>query len=85
MTASTGVIKLCDFGLAKHIDPARTRHLTTSVVTRWYRAPELFLGDRSYTDKIDIWSVGCIFAELLTEGKPPFRGASDEETFKLIA
>ena len=59
--------------------------MTTNVVTRWYRAPELFLGDRHYTNKIDIWSVGCIFAELLTEGKPPFRGSSEDETFKLIA
>ena len=55
------------------------------VVTRWYRAPELFLGDRHYTDRIDIWSVGCILAELLTEGKAPFRGGNDDETFKLIA
>jgi len=85
LVSQQGLVKLCDFGLAKQIDTAKQRHLTTTVVTRWYRAPELFLGDRSYTDKIDVWSVGCIFAELLTESKSPFRGGSDDETFKLIA
>ncbi len=85
LVSDEGVVKLADFGLAKHVDSAAQRHLTTMVVTRWYRAPELFLGDKSYTDKIDIWSVGCIFAELLTEGKPPFKGGNDEDTFKLIA
>ena len=85
LVSAKGEVKLCDFGLAKQVDSAKQRHLTTMVVTRWYRAPELFLGDRSYTEKIDIWSVGCIFAELLTEGKAPFRGVNDEETFKLIA
>ena len=85
MVAKNGEMKLCDFGLSKSVAAARRPNLTTMVVTRWYRAPELFLGDRKYSDKIDIWSVGCIFAEILTEGNVPFRGASDEETFKLIA
>merc|ERR1719217_803195 len=41
------------------------RHLTTHVVTRWYRAPEVILLQKNYTDAIDIWSTGCIYAELL--------------------
>ena len=43
----------------------RIRRLTGHVVTRWYRAPELILLQENYTEKIDVWSVGCIFAELL--------------------
>lgn len=85
LVSRKGEVKLCDFGLAKYVDSAKQRQMTTHVVTRWYRAPELFLGDRFYSSKIDVWSVGCIFAELLTEGKAPFRGGNDDETFKLIA
>ena len=77
LIASNGELKLCDFGLAKYVDAARRANMTTMVVTRWYRAPELFLGDRNYSEKVDIWSVGCIFAELLTEGNIPFKGATD--------
>ena len=54
------------------------------MVTRWYRAPELLLGDREYSGKIDIWSIGCMWIELLTEGHGAFRGASDLETLKII-
>lgn len=39
--------------------------MTSQVVTRWYRAPELLLGAREYGDRVDIWSVGCIFAEVM--------------------
>jgi mitogen-activated protein kinase 1/3 len=60
------------------------RHLTGHVVTRWYRAPELILLQENYTEKIDVWSVGCIYAELLgmlegtkTEDRGPlFPGSS---------
>jgi mitogen-activated protein kinase 1/3 len=41
------------------------KHLTSHVVTRWYRAPELILIEKNYDSKIDVWSLGCIFAELL--------------------
>jgi mitogen-activated protein kinase 7 len=47
--------------------------MTEYVATRWYRAPEIMLSYRTYTKAIDLWSVGCIFAELLT-GKPLFKG-----------
>jgi serine/threonine protein kinase len=59
--------------------------LTPRVVTRWYRAPELLLEDTHYTMAIDIWSIGCVFVEMLTEGRSPFAGDSEENTFALIA
>ena len=81
---SDGQVKLGDFGLAKFIDTRMSKHLTTSVVTRWYRAPELLLDDKAYTGKIDIWSIGCIWIEVLTHGHGPFRGCDDNETLSLI-
>lgn len=69
-------LKICDFGLARGFseDPALDAgFLTEYVATRWYRAPEIMLSFRSYTKAIDVWSVGCIFAELLG-GKPFFKG-----------
>ncbi|KAJ3336616.1 Mitogen-activated protein kinase [Gonapodya sp. JEL0774] len=69
-------LKICDFGLARgfsdHPD-ANAGFMTEYVATRWYRAPEIMLSFRSYTKAIDMWSVGCIFAELLG-GKPLFKG-----------
>jgi len=56
---------------------------TDYVSTRWYRAPELLVGDQGYSQKVDIWALGCIFAELLT-GKPLFPGDSDVHTLHLI-
>lgn len=69
-------LKICDFGLARGFssDPERNAgFLTEYVATRWYRAPEIMLSFQSYTKAIDIWSVGCILAELLG-GKPLFKG-----------
>ncbi|XP_075247277.1 serine/threonine-protein kinase NLK2-like [Convolutriloba macropyga] len=59
-------LKICDFGLARKIDPNSRRNMTLEVVTQYYRAPELLMGATSYTSAIDTWSVGCIFAELLS-------------------
>ena len=59
-----GIVQLADFGLGR-----RTRFdsvYTYKVVTLWYRAPELLLGFKSYNHKVDVWSIGCVFAELLT-------------------
>jgi len=61
-----GHIKLADFGLARMIGvPVRT--YTHEVVTLWYRAPEILLGTKLYTCSLDIWSLGCIFAEMVRE------------------
>ena len=69
-------LKICDFGLARGFseDPEQNAgFMTEYVATRWYRAPEIMLSFTNYTKAIDIWSIGCILAELLG-GKPLFRG-----------
>lgn len=84
-------VKLADFGLARSIDDEfdwqnedrKTRKLTNKVVTIWYRSPELLLGATDYDEKVDIWSAGCILAELLL-GKALFPGTSDVEQLRLI-
>ncbi|UYV80505.1 CDK7 [Cordylochernes scorpioides] len=67
---SSGILKIGDFGLAK-IFGSPNRIYTHQVVTRWYRAPELLFGARQYGIGVDIWSVGCIFAELLLRRECP--------------
>ena len=57
--------------------------LTEYVVTRWYRAPEILLGSQNYTKSIDIWSLGCILAEMIL-GKPLFPGTSTINQLELI-
>jgi mitogen-activated protein kinase 1/3 len=68
-------LKICDFGLARgiHSDRASTVLLTEYVVTRWYRAPEIMLACHEYSKPVDVWSVGCVFAELILR-KPYFPG-----------
>jgi mitogen-activated protein kinase 15 len=69
-----GHVKLADFGLSRV-----TRHpmlpMTKEVQSMWYRAPEILLGSNKYTKGVDMWSLGCILAELLL-GKPVFPGTS---------
>ncbi|KAG0226563.1 Cyclin-dependent kinase 3 [Mortierella sp. GBA43] len=78
-----GTLKLADFGLARAFGiPLRT--YTHEVVTLWYRAPEILLGSRHYSTAVDMWSVGCIFAEMLTR-KALFPGDSEiDELFKIF-
>ena len=77
-----GQLKLGDFGLARAFGiPVNT--FSSEVVTLWYRAPDVLMGSRTYTTSIDIWSCGCILAEMIT-GKPLFPGTNDEEQLKLI-
>jgi len=81
-----GILKIADFGLARTYDedPPRKgvpskrpeRDYTNCVVTRWYRPPELLLGERRYGPSIDMWGVGCVFAEMM-RGKPLIEGRSD--------
>lgn len=69
-------LKICDFGLSRGSGSApdeQVGHLTEYVATRWYRAPEIMLAFRGYTRAIDVWSIGCIFAELML-GRPLFKG-----------
>jgi len=77
-------LKLADFGLARAFGiPMRT--YTHEVVTLWYRAPEVLLGSRHYSTAIDMWSVGCIFAEMAMQGVPLFPGDSEiDQIFKIF-
>ncbi|XP_078155214.1 cyclin-dependent kinase G-2-like isoform X2 [Carex rostrata] len=68
---NSGELKICDFGLARYYE-SPLKLYTPWVVTLWYRAPELLLGAKEYSSAIDMWSVGCIFAELLTK-EPLFK------------
>eukprot|EP00762_Andalucia_godoyi_P005005 ANDGO_01468.mRNA.1 Cell division control protein 2 homolog len=79
----SGVIKLADFGLARAFNvPLRT--YTHEVVTLWYRAPEVLLGSKHYSTPVDMWSVGCIFAELVTR-TPLFPGDSEiDELYRIF-
>ncbi|XP_064419271.1 cyclin-dependent kinase 2-like isoform X5 [Latimeria chalumnae] len=78
-----GDIKLADFGLARAFGvPLRT--YTHEVVTLWYRAPEILLGCKYYSTAVDIWSIGCIFAEMIT-GRPLFPGDSEiDQLFRIF-
>ena len=67
-----GKVKLGDFGLARICDPADSRPYTNKVITLWYRPPELLIGDERYTAAVDMWSAGCILAELF-QRKPLFQ------------
>ena len=69
-------LKILDFGLARPTDAEMTGY----VATRWYRAPEIMLNWMHYNQTVDIWSVGCIMAELLT-GRPLFPGDDRESSF----
>ena len=78
-----GNLKLADFGLAR-IFSLKKRLLTPKVVTLWYRSPELLLGLQMYDSSVDMWSVGCIFSEIVT-GYPLFPGQSEiEQIFKIF-
>lgn len=67
-------LKVCDFGLARGYEESTTT-LTEYVVTRWYRAPEVILNASHYSNALDVWSIGCIFAELL--GRAPLFPGDD--------
>jgi len=76
-------LKICDFGLARGVEDEQAGNLTEYVVTRWYRAPEIMLACQEYTKAIDMWSVGCIFAELLARA-PLFPGEDYIAQLRLI-
>lgn len=80
-----GRLKLGDFGLARTIAASKTQpaKYTNRVVTLWYRAPELLLGDRNYGYPIDLWGVGCIMAEMWIRS-PILQGHSEQHQLRLI-
>ncbi|XP_019093765.1 PREDICTED: mitogen-activated protein kinase 10-like [Camelina sativa] len=73
-------LKICDFGLAR--STPESHEMTEYVVTRWYRAPELLLGTSDYTAAIDVWSVGCIFMEMMNR-KTLFPGKDQVHQLRL--
>ena len=77
-----GELKLADFGLARAFG-IPVRSYTHEVVTLWYRAPDVLMGSRRYSTPVDIWSIGCIFAEM-SNGRPLFPGTSENHQLSLI-
>ncbi|KAG9144507.1 hypothetical protein Leryth_010728 [Lithospermum erythrorhizon] len=80
---NNGNLKIGDWGLATTYEPNQTEPLTSRVVTLWYRAPELLLGATAYGPAIDMWSAGCILAELFV-GKPIMPGRTEVEQMHKI-
>ncbi|XP_058195666.1 probable serine/threonine-protein kinase At1g54610 [Rhododendron vialii] len=78
-----GILKIADFGLASFYDPDRKQPMTSRVVTLWYRPPELLLGATYYGVGVDLWSAGCILAELLA-GRPIMPGRTEVEQLHKI-
>uniref|UniRef100_A0A7N0VFM9 Protein kinase domain-containing protein n=1 Tax=Kalanchoe fedtschenkoi TaxID=63787 RepID=A0A7N0VFM9_KALFE len=78
-----GVLKIADFGLASMSSAGSVRPRTSRVVTLWYRPPELLLGSTDYGASVDMWSVGCVFAEILV-GKPILQGRTEVEQLHKI-
>lgn len=77
LVSKDGVLKLADFGLAR-ASGIPVKSFTHEVVTLWYRPPDVLLGSKNYNTSIDIWSVGCIFAEM-SNLKPLFAGSNEQD------
>mmetsp|Transcript_19314 Transcript_19314/g.55583 ORF Transcript_19314/g.55583 Transcript_19314/m.55583 type:complete len:212 (-) Transcript_19314:170-805(-) len=77
-----GQLKLADFGLARAFG-IPVRSYTHEVVTLWYRAPDVLMGSRKYSTPVDIWSIGCIFAEMVN-GRPLVAGTSESDQLDRI-
>jgi len=77
-----GILKLADFGLARAFG-IPVKNFTHEVVTLWYRAPDILMGSKNYSTSVDIWSVGCIFAEMVNK-KALFQGTVEEDQLMKI-
>jgi cyclin-dependent kinase 7 len=77
-----GILKIADFGFARFI-ASPGREMTTGVISEWYRPPEIFFGAQYYSYSVDMWSVGCIFAEFLLK-EPLFRGQGERDILTKI-
>ncbi|KAK9060698.1 hypothetical protein SSX86_021404 [Deinandra increscens subsp. villosa] len=80
---NNGILKIADFGSASFYDPQRKQPMTSRVVSLWYRPLELLLGATFYGAGVDMWSVGCVLAELLA-GKPIMQGRTEVEQLHKI-
>lgn len=78
-----GEIKLADFGMARYFGDPPPPNMTQLVVTLWYRAPELLLGTDKYDTAIDMWSLGCIFGELLAK-EPLLQGKNEVDELSKV-
>eukprot|EP00873_Tetraselmis_striata_P005298 jgi/Tetstr1/425562/TSEL_015985.t1 len=76
LVAADGSLRLTDFGLSRVVPAASASPKTVQIGHLWYRAPEVLLGDAHYGPGVDVWALGCVFAELML-GRPLFRGRSD--------
>ncbi|KAL7635079.1 UNVERIFIED_CONTAM: hypothetical protein RMT77_014064 [Armadillidium vulgare] len=83
LISETGQLKVADFGLCRVFSRKKKRAYSHQVATRWYRAPELLYGARVYNEGVDMWSVGCIFGELLNFS-PIFPGESDIHQLRVV-
>jgi serine/threonine protein kinase len=83
LLSSEGKVIITDFDLCRQESKGKEDHMTRTAVTLYYRAPEIFFGDLYYGNKIDIWSIGCVFAELII-GKPIFKGNNELGTLSKI-
>nr|XP_043639454.1 probable serine/threonine-protein kinase At1g54610 [Erigeron canadensis] len=79
----SGNLKIADFGLANYYNPTKPQPLTNCVVTLWYRSPELLLGATRYGPGIDLWSAGCLLAEMFA-GRPILPGRTEVEQLHKI-
>ncbi|KAK3841253.1 MAG: kinase-like domain-containing protein [Linnemannia gamsii] len=82
LISNDGTLKIADFGLARPFKPEGEDY-TSKVVTRWYRPPELFLGEKKYGPAVDMWGIGCVFGEMLCGG-PILQGSSDQDQLDKI-
>lgn len=83
LISSDGILKIADFGLARAFSVSLNRY-THEVVTLWYRPPDVLIGCKVYDTSVDIWSIGCIFAEMV-KGNSIFTGSSEaEQIFEIL-
>lgn len=83
LISTKGILKIADFGLSRLMWQDSSKAYSHQVATRWYRAPELLYGARYYTSAIDMWSIGCIFGEMLNTS-PLFPGETDIEQLAIV-